>query len=65
MVAPYAGAWIEMKALFHHWLPFAWSPPMRGRGLKYEIDILNRTDVPVAPYAGAWIEICTGRIIGL
>ena len=55
VVAPYAGAWIEI------WTSFVvpsvkWSLPTRERGLKYvcplQLDIVQR-----APYAGAWIEI--------
>ena len=33
-VAPPAGAWIETRRLLWLSYGFAWSPPLRGRGLK-------------------------------
>ena len=33
------------------------SPPMRGRGLKYEEKDEPNRRIQVAPYAGAWIDI--------
>ena len=34
-----------------------WSPPTRGRGLKYTNGLTTNRPTNVAPYAGAWIEI--------
>ena len=65
LVAPLAGAWIEMKM----GSPSQWSVPQshpsRVRGLKS-----NRFDdgfygVKVAPLAGAWIEIPTWTSAGI
>ena len=55
LVAPHAGAWIEI--IQQGGLANALrSPPTRGRGLKLDayVDMLN---AQVAPHAGAWIEI--------
>ena len=56
LVAPFAGAWIEIL-LFLTYRNFYLSLPSRERGLKYVIlnDIFTTCDV--APFAGAWIEI--------
>ena len=57
LVAPHAGAWIEI---------FGWSAvirlgcgslPMRERGLKYLLVHDVDGGFRVAPHAGAWIEI--------
>ena len=56
LVAPFAGAWIEIYC-FNHNLPICASHPSRVRGLKL---YANGRRVPyryVAPFAGAWIEI--------
>ena len=56
MVAPFAGAWIEIPARMTTGQS-KMSLPSRGRGLKF-IPILTRNEVKrVAPFAGAWIEI--------
>ena len=56
-VAPYAGAWIEIKAqtLLHSTLRP--SLPTRERGLKFVRPIPIAPPTAVAPYAGAWIEM--------
>ena len=57
-VAPYAGAWIEIRMLEASGKTLIVSPPMRGRGLKLRLScIIVGNDFGVAPYAGAWIEI--------
>ena len=55
LVAPYAGAWIEISLLFSLLISFM-SPLMQGRGLKLLTEPGHRGE-GVAPYAGAWIEI--------
>ena len=56
LVAPHAGAWIEIK--LHEMMGHvAMSLPMRERGLKSRLDGWNVIAVRVAPHAGAWIEI--------
>ena len=56
LVAPHAGAWIEILIETVRQAPGLPSLPMRERGLKclrrFD-EITNR----VAPHAGAWIEI--------
>ena len=56
MVAPFAGAWIEIVS----WLAIkfeAMSLPSRERGLKCYMASVVPVDALVAPFAGAWIEI--------
>ncbi len=53
-VAPYAGAWIETRALAACLTTRA-SRPTRARGLKQSWAGAKLSGV-VAPYAGAWIE---------
>ena len=56
-VAPFTGAWIEIKVASIHYLLFLMSLPSRGRGLKYN-SINGRKNLNiVAPFTGAWIEI--------
>ena len=56
MVAPLAGAWVEIaNADFSPWN--SRSLPLRERGLKYPLRLLNRNQTVVAPLAGAWVEI--------
>ena len=55
-VAPYAGAWIEIKADENGCIG-CWSLPTRERGLKSHVLNLGDMNNIVAPYAGAWIEI--------
>ncbi len=56
LVAPLAGAWIEMGVTLAESLA-ALSPPSRGRGLKCPLGKAAGVAVKVAPLAGAWIEI--------
>mgnify|MGYP000987243623 CR=1 FL=1 len=56
LVAPYAGAWIEMK-LSLITQNARQSLPTRERGLKLPTGGAYFRAGPVAPYAGAWIEI--------
>ena len=59
LVAPHAGAWIEISSgLLWYFLPT--SLPTRERGLKWPGDALRQAEVRVAPHAGAWIEIVVG-----
>ena len=58
LVAPLAGAWIEIYVLGHGSGLYK-SPPSRGRGLKFFFWRLSRSTRLVAPLAGAWIEIRT------
>ena len=56
-VAPFAGAWIEIRRLH---LDSAWhqkSLPSRERGLKYRPRRVSICAPTVAPFAGAWIEM--------
>ena len=56
MVAPFAGAWIEIL-IVNGRTQVPWSLPSRERGLKYK-KMKNTLDFcTVAPFAGAWIEI--------
>ena len=45
------------SAVFAVFITPSGSPPMRGRGLKYEYWDTNKGAANVAPYSGAWIEI--------
>ena len=55
-VAPFAGAWIEIK-IANATIGNFESHPSRVRGLKsYDVPIA-KTASCVAPFAGAWIEI--------
>ena len=62
MVAPYTGAWIEIKKSVAFILYSFTSPPIRGRGLKYRGYCLLWPTPLVAPYTGAWIEIFSADI---
>ena len=56
LVAPLAGAWIEICRI----IPYSaekQSLPLRERGLKYFSGIIKINLSVVAPLAGAWIEI--------
>ena len=57
IVAPYAGAWIEIFKTCSNCKFGKWSLPMRERGLKYILRLPCTFHIIVAPYAGAWIEI--------
>ena len=56
MVAPHAGAWIEILILAFQTMSFR-SLPTRERGLKYFGFWVSTFLLRVAPHAGAWIEI--------
>ena len=56
-VAPYAGAWIEIRLRQCNHMLEPSSLPTRERGLKCSSYRVLRSPVKVAPYAGAWIEI--------
>ena len=56
MVAPLAGAWIEISRAVNA-VVSSGSLPLRERGLKYKLKYGMMTGMLVAPLAGAWIEI--------
>ena len=56
VVAPFAGAWIEIRKTGQKTIPRR-SLPSRERGLKCSPQVSFRVTVLVAPFAGAWIEI--------
>ena len=56
VVAPFAGAWIEI-ALSASIAAASVSLPSRERGLKSYAPYIQPHGIPVAPFAGAWIEI--------
>ena len=58
-VAPHAGAWVEIPAHPRRRAAL-WSPPTRGRGLKWRKPVPARRSWSVAPHAGAWVEIQMG-----
>ena len=59
IVAPHAGAWIEISRQNADGIAYGMSLPMRERGLKYLL-AEQRTQVrQVAPHAGAWIEMAS------
>ena len=62
LVAPFAGAWIEIYCVccFFRYL---WSLPSRERGLKLIAPQYIQLLKLVAPFAGAWIEICVFAIL--
>ena len=55
-VAPFAGAWIEMRPLYKQLRSYK-SLPSRERGLKLIILLSFLAQLTVAPFAGAWIEM--------
>ena len=57
LVAPLAGAWIEIKEENIRLLEEQKSLPSRERGLKSADRTAGNCAVSVAPLAGAWIEI--------
>ncbi len=57
MVAPFAGAWIEIFLSAETSIPSSVSLPSRERGLKSVYNKLYESSLLVAPFAGAWIEI--------
>ena len=66
LVAPLAGAWIEIFTSLPETVTFLLSLPSRERGLKFDYIEQCQTDYEVAPLAGAWIEIkiCIVRYTG-
>ena len=56
LVAPFAGAWIEILAKGALRVGKE-SLPSRERGLKYALPVPLLDREKVAPFAGAWIEI--------
>ena len=56
-VAPFTGAWIEIKKRMFGYLVRDKSHPSRVRGLKYLFHIDSLLLYLVAPFTGAWIEI--------
>ena len=56
IVAPLAGAWIEIRGTSVLFV-FFMSLPSRERGLKFKLLIIYHKPLKVAPLAGAWIEI--------
>ena len=57
IVAPFTGAWIEIKLLYIETNFGTMSLPSRGRGLKLEMNFETTRIGKVAPFTGAWIEI--------
>ena len=56
MVAPFAGAWIEMSDV--SWNPLSlYVAPFAGAWIEIIFDRIAQLNVDVAPFAGAWIEI--------
>ena len=58
IVAPLAGAWIEIAWPLSSSVRPTQSLPLRERGLKFDQTRHKMLVHPVAPLAGAWIEIC-------
>ena len=56
LVAPYMGAWIEMRQKIGVALSCV-SLPTWERGLKSQVITSRAKPLIVAPYMGAWIEI--------
>ena len=56
-VAPFTGAWIEIKYITSGSICQRWSHPSRVRGLKFPLSYPYRSRSGVAPFTGAWIEI--------
>ncbi len=59
IVAPLAGAWVEISLCTRPWRGPVPSLPLRERGLKYYDAKTYATAEMVAPLAGAWVEITT------
>ena len=56
MVAPFAGAWIEINHSFLYMYPSSVAP-FAGAWIEIRIFSLRYSLICVAPFAGAWIEI--------
>ena len=61
VVAPRAGAWVEMYLLMRMVVSPLESLPVRERGLKCRQKEVNHERDLVAPRAGAWVEILQTR----
>ena len=57
LVAPHAGAWIEIIEYLVNDMAALLSLPTRERGLKLVEIRIEGSKIIVAPHAGAWIEI--------
>ena len=64
MVAPFTGAWIEIRSERDHVLAFVTSLPSRERGLKFVMGAERKIKQLVAPFTGAWIEIFANGLNG-
>ena len=56
MVAPFAGAWIEIK-MNEYYCGITTVAPFAGAWIEINLYGINVTQNKVAPFAGAWIEI--------
>ena len=56
LVAPFAGAWIEIIA-DDNYIKFCIVAPFAGAWIEIVTNILIAVTSNVAPFAGAWIEI--------
>ena len=56
-VAPFTGAWIEIRLTLRPATLTPRSLPSRERGLKFRIGAAGTVPPGVAPFTGAWIEI--------
>ena len=57
IVAPFAGAWIEIRHTTRHVRGSHTVAPFAGAWIEIMIFTQRRTLFMVAPFAGAWIEI--------
>ena len=57
LVAPFTGAWIEIKKVLRDYETVRVSHPSRVRGLKFSLSHIKGKAIVVAPFTGAWIEI--------
>ena len=57
MVAPFMGAWIEIKEVSYSEGEIVKSHPLWVRGLKLQKGMVYCIGCSVAPFMGAWIEI--------
>ena len=60
MVAPYAGAWIEIYYTYKFNQPVVVAP-YAGAWIEIVRSAWSGVNAIVAPYAGAWIEIIRGK----
>ena len=56
MVAPFAGAWIEITVKKTSSFK-SYVAPFAGAWIEIKILVMRASIIPVAPFAGAWIEI--------